>query len=190
MTTAAGGKRPLRRVGQFLAWMSHFEVATLVAMVPAIVIGAAVSNDSVWSWLSVGVLVFVLAATVGNVFHDMTWPCDFCYERFPLDAPGVAEKRRKELLRAHSRRLAINFGLVALGVGIAGPIVLKLLGVPGLLSAVCTTAPVYGWWAYMAFVRRTHRKFQPWCPICRGRDEGDDPIIIPVPTPPSAKIDA
>lgn len=174
------------RFGAFVAWLSHFEpwlIATLGVV--SLYIGFSATPGSYQSWFPTLFGVVVGLSMIGGYVHDRRWPCERCTERFPLDAPAEAARKRWALQFMHRsmKRTLLEIG-IAYAIMVGTPF---LLGIPlGYIGAI----PWYILWVTASYARWQHNKLQPWCPWYRRRDEDDDPIVIPEPTPPSAKVDA
>lgn len=161
-------------------------------MTTTAILNGLASESALTTMVTFVAVIIMVLAKVGDVHHERLWPCDRCAARFPLNAPALAERRRAILQRYHNKWLAAAVLGPMLMVLFAGPWVLRwTLGAEGVRSySSLWLIPMWPILAYFAWERHVHRKLQPWCPWCRRRDEDDDPIVIPEPTPPSAQVDA
>lgn len=167
----------------------HYEVAITFAFCPLFFLAQFLPKTQPYAtlgWaLPTALLFFLLLGQIlGWPVHWRRFYCEHCTSRFPVDAPVRAEKHRDALVRIHG---SFWTRVVLLTMGwIVGTAVLSLW----LPLAAYLTPLAWLVWGAKALAHRRHMLLQPWCPICRRRDEDDDPIVIPVPTPPSAKVDS
>lgn len=194
MTTAAGGASAEKTLFERVAlWAHHHDGYIWTAYVwSGVFVGVATSASPVWSpltlipWLP---WAFIPVSWIGDRLHMRKfWDCSFCHERQPLDAPAQGEHYRQTLINRHNMRRWLIMGVLALLATLAVPIV----GVPllGKVAGAFALVPIWAMLLYVSWATRKHDQLQPWCPICRRRDEGDDPIDIPAPTPPGARVEA
>lgn len=196
MTSAAAAGREPNRVVKWLAWLSHYDLHAIVGVIPIALIALVLPvNSSVQAWIVALPVLVMMFAISGRGFHEMIWPCDHCSARFPLNAPEQAQRRQATLRRYHKVRQTLIILGIALAVAIGGPRLLVSAVFNGDKAAtdpwtILLPLSVYPVLAYYAWERHVHDRLQPWCPWCRRRDEDDDPIVVPEPTPPSARVDA
>lgn len=191
VTTASGGSAP-KRMQAWLAWWSHFETPAMVVAGSLLVANSFVSYSAsaemavFWTVLFWALVAGCWATIVGNVAHDAIYPCDFCIERFPLDASAKAEQHDKALRAYHAQNLK---SLVAMFAIIAVVQFAFIWVLPRPWSAIGSLA----WWlasARLSWRNKLHRQLSPWCPQCRRGGGDDECACVPEPTPPSAKVDA
>lgn len=194
MTTAAGGGADEKRLFDHVAlWCHHHDAYVWTAWVwTAVIVNFATSGTPGFSWLSLVPWIpwtGVMLAMVGGRLHvDKFFDCAFCHERQPLDAPAQAERYRQTLINVHNKRRLIIIGVLVFLALIGLPLILTRLLGPGFGSV--GLLPMWIMMLHLGWSGRKHGQLQPWCPICRRRDEDDDPIDVPAPTPPGARVEA
>lgn len=111
----------------------------------------------------VALVTFVLGSWVLMRRHDHGL-CERCVAALPLNAAEVAARYRRRFWLAHHLgrpRVLIPYLTVLIGSNFA-----------------TTTAGRLGWaviqtsMIYLIMSYSTHRRLQPWCPWCRGGDDG------------------
>ena len=104
--------------------------------------------------------------------------CARCMEEVPVDAPGLAQCRRRPLRFFHFA--ATLLGILTMVVFIGSPAIFDVIAdgtvprayfIPG---DIWTFALIYAAWQ--------HHRLRPWCPYCRPWDEGGDeePVADPI----------
>jgi hypothetical protein len=90
--------------------------------------------------------------------------CEFCVSSMPLDAAEIASQLHRRFTLAHlgeRRQLVVGYLIVLVGAN-----GLLLIGPVGRVGwAIIESSMIYLVMAYSS-----HRRFQPWCPQCRGGD--------------------
>jgi hypothetical protein len=90
--------------------------------------------------------------------------CELCVKSMPLDAAEIAARMHRRFTLTHfgeRRELVLSYLVVLIGSN-----ALLLVGTPGRIGwAIIQSSMIYLVLAYSG-----HRKFQPWCPQCRGGD--------------------
>lgn len=128
--------------------------------------------DAWWQQLLTVVIgVITIAILLGGLFHSgLGFLCDICINRFPLDAPAQAEKRKKRLYAFHFRIKWFYraFLVYVLSGTIASPMGLARFWGNALMTL--SLAPMTYWYGY---VFRTHSELKPWCPYCRPNGGGE-----------------
>ena len=194
-----GGNREgwLYRVGM---WCGHYFI-TMMAVTFVFNIGAAVITpwlhgvpgfSTAQTWMGWVVAAATLLALLARVrYHDRNL-CPRCLNAVPFaDPDGAVRRHRRELRYAHAvtvRRLVA--AVVVLSAATALLSTSHWLGIPHLMgtvladSVLITVAVGLG---YSLWALRWHMRLQPWCPWCRRYDDGDEPPVVPDPTPPGVK---
>lgn len=193
VTTAAGGERRKTWFDQLCLACHHYDAWLWTAYVWTAILGnLMISPDAegLGFWVRSIPLLFIFAVALGILGrqkHYTFWDCERC-NSVEIDAPAQAERHRKRLISYHDKWWIIALGVLALAVQIGMPFLLvPLLGKQyGSFALI----PLWLFVLYTGWTGRLHNTLQPWCPICRRRDEGDDPIDVPAPTPPGARIEA
>lgn len=132
------------------------------------------------TWLDVGAGAALLACTITTIVHRRSSHlCVRCMDEFPADAPVRAEQRKTVLWFCH----AVTSGIgpaVSIGPAVALPVLAIVFGDPTLqrLARIPLDLLVFS----VAYASWLHHRLQPWCPYCRGWDEGGDPEPSPDPT--------
>lgn len=194
-TAAAGGASAEKTLFERLAiWCHHNEAYVWTAYFGTMVITGLTPSQASMYWVLFAIQhVFwagIPMSWVGDRLHMRKfWDCDFCKERMPLNAPEQGERYSQALINRHNGRRTLVLFLAAISVPIFMTFVLKPLLGPFTAFGI---VPLWALMMYFGWLDRKHDQLQPWCPICRRRgDDGDDhPVVVPEPTPPSAKVDA
>jgi hypothetical protein len=125
--------------------------------------------------LSVALITFVVASWLLMRRHDRGL-CEHCMAAMPLNPSELAVRYKRRFWLSHSGgqpRYVVPYFAVLIGSSF-------LPGQSGLLiwSFVQTSM------IYLILAYTTHRRLQPWCPLCSGGDGGreDDPVT-PDPVP-------
>lgn len=118
-----------------------------------------------------------LGVARGTIAHNKNL-CEPCLADMPLDGPAMAEKKARELRIFHSlyddRRMSVVLALPSvLGLGVWKIKSRKLSSAAYLALAMPDI--------YLAHIRRTHFKLEPWCPQCHPHDKDDDREDVPDP---------
>jgi hypothetical protein len=88
--------------------------------------------------------------------------CEICVQEMPLAAAEIAERLNRRFTLAHlaeRRELVLAYLVLLLGSN-----ALLLLGLPGRLGWALAQSSMI----YLVLSYSSHRRFQPWCPQCRG----------------------
>ena len=151
-----------RAVDRWGHWGSSVLIASIVAAIglgvrpppagsPYAIAGpVALFAIVIWSWLRMRE-------------HDRRL-CELCVKSMPLDAAEIAEQMHLRFTLAHlgeRRELVVGYLIVLIGSN-----GLLLLGPAGRIGwAIIQSSMIYLVMSYSG-----HRRFQPWCPQCRGGD--------------------
>lgn len=142
------------------------------AVVAAVGLGLYPPPAALQLTLPVALAVFVLACWLAMRRHDRGL-CEHCAAAVPLDAAHRAARYRLRFRAAHAGgqpRVVVVY-LAVLALANFAP------GIPGrILWAAAQLSLVY---ALRAAV--THRRLQPWCPLCRGGGVEDTVSTDPLP---------
>lgn len=158
-------------------------MTTLTHALPwMLALGLALRIASWFGWLTsvdLAAAVVILACSFATLLHQRSSHlCMRCMAEIPTDAPVQAQRRKTFLWFSHLmttgsglRRLlvpAIVIGLIGSHVG--SPAIQHLARIP--LDAILF-ATLYSSWL--------HHRLRPWCPYCRGWEDGGDPEPSPDP---------
>jgi hypothetical protein len=99
--------------------------------------------------------------------------CESCMMSMPLNPAEVASRHRLRFAVAHAL-VVKSVGLAYLAVVVGSDLVL----LPGSLVERIAWAIIQSTMVYLVLAYSSHRRFQPWCPQCRGghgdRDRDSD----------------
>jgi hypothetical protein len=96
--------------------------------------------------------------------------CEFCVQSMPLDAAEIAERMHRRFSVAHlGQRRELVLLYMTILVGSNG---LLLAGTIGHFVWALVQASMI----YLVLAYSGHRRFQPWCPQCRG---GEPKVLVP-----------
>jgi hypothetical protein len=162
----------------------HFSARILIAaIVVSIVLGLRPLPYSNPGALFVPLLLFivVIASAVLMRQHDRRL-CEQCLAAMPLNAAEMATRYHRRFAVTHlaeQPRMVVGYLLMLLGANLA------LLGTGVLphrveltLWAACQSTMIY-----LIVAHSTHRRLQPWCPQCSGRDGGGEWLTSTDPMP-------
>jgi hypothetical protein len=123
------------------------------------------------------ILAFALISWAAMRQHDRRL-CEICAASVPLNASEVAARHHLRFAVAHagSRRSLVVGYLVVL----AGSDVVLLSG--NEFQRICWGV-IQSSMIYLVLAYSTHRRFQPWCPQCRGGDGRQDHVADRGPAP-------
>jgi len=159
-------------------WGHHAAQILMFTIAGAIVLGAQpIGRTASGQVLSMTLACFVLATWLAMRQHDRRL-CEWCVQDLPLDVEGAANQARYRFRLAH---LGNNPGFVVpyLSILIATNF---LPGQTGrLVWAIAQSTMIY-----LVMASDSHRKLQPWCPICREGGGGSDRVEID-PTSPRGR---
>ena len=103
--------------------------------------------------------------------------CEPCMRSMPLDAAKTAERYKRRFRTVHlADNRTLVLGYVALLV--AGDVLWLRAGMSGRIVWAVVESSMF----YLVFCYSSHRRFQPWCPECRGGDTYVQPFV-PQPLP-------
>jgi hypothetical protein len=125
------------------------------------------------------VLAFALASWLAMRQHDRRL-CEICAAAVPLNASEIAARYHRRFAVAHAgshRSLVVAYLVV-----LAGSDVVLLDGTANLIERICWSL-IQSSMIYLVLAYSTHRRFQPWCPQCRGGDGRRDLVEGPGPVP-------
>lgn len=172
------GEAP-RSFDRFMAWLSHWQVH-LMAVIPVCgVLGLAVAPLAYLT--TVGIFVMVAGMIGEHYHHHRVYDCGRCAKEFPYDGSAQAERKARILWRAHH---VTPVGVAQILCLIGGLAFVLIVREPWAAPATYLT---YFPWAYLTYVRRTHNRLVPWCPLCQGRGGGGMREIVPDPQPTGEK---
>ena len=157
----------------------------------AVYIGSAIALAAL-EWVDGGVLdlavrtaaaVVMAVGLVRQKQHARGPLCEECIKGMPLNAGEQAQDQRRwrwTLAAFHyaygtDRRLAVT-GTVALVLLAAGSAPLYLYFVSSIppVLAHASMSVMAAMCGASTWAERTHNRFEPWCPYCRGNGEGAD----------------
>lgn len=168
MTTAASSGARENRFN----WVGHHSETLLVLSIVTSETARYLHTPGVFKWVFIALTALVI---VLGVRHDRLL-CERCIADWPLDGEQRAEKRRPlfglfHVMRNHG--ILFSLGLVA----IALPSFLVKQGWVEVASSLGVDLAVIALFG----VTVIHRRYQPWCPQCRGG--GGPKEVVPDPVP-------
>jgi hypothetical protein len=144
-----------------------------------------------WYWIDVAVGLTQLVCLILMLKHSRNL-CIWCINRVPDDAPVRANGNRKPLLWAHHY---IFSNLWFLGVWIVWSAFIAP-EIREYFYGETEIGDIPGRWIYlpgsflvvvMVYCWITHHRLGPWCPYCKGWEEGGEHEHTPVPDPSMLK---
>ena len=167
---AGGGRDFVRHYAFYVAVVTSIE-----SVVEAVI-------DIPWVPSFASLLVFSVAYWY-EVEHRQAL-CWRCADKIPVDIDAAVTRRRSQLIMIHRfntlmrtrRRFVIGsvvYVLVAFAIVKWAPEFIKF-GINLLI-------PIFI--IYFIWAARVHGRLMPWCPWCRGRDDGEDEVVEPTPDP-------
>lgn len=165
----SGWSRAMTALTHVLPWVLAVGLATRIA-----------SWFGLLTSLDLTVAVVILACSSATLLHQRSSHlCERCIAEVPADAPALAQRRKALLWFSH--QIATRIGIAGLlapavaigfvGTNFASPAIQHLARVP---LDVLLFASLYTSWL--------HHRLRPWCPYCRGWDEGGEPEPSPDPS--------
>jgi hypothetical protein len=130
--------------------------------------------------VSVAFIALLLVTWVEMRKHDRGL-CERCVADFPLNPAQAAETYRRRLETVHlmAERRAAAWYLVAILVACLLPVLAPApLKTPAMILWLAALASL----VYLVQSGQTHRRLQPWCPLC-GHQGGSDKVDTPEPMP-------
>lgn len=149
--------------------------SALAHALPYVLALAVPTRVASWFGLLNGVNTFVAIALLTcwgtALFHrHRDHLCARCMDDVPVDAPCLAQRRRRSLRFFH-------FSITVLGTFV----MVVLIGGPALFGVVTNGAvprayfiPGDIWTFWLIYTAWQHHRLRPWCPYCRPWDEGGD----------------
>jgi hypothetical protein len=124
------------------------------------------------------ILAFALISWRAMRQHDRRL-CEACARSMPLNMAEVAARYRLRFVVAHAVSVKwAAFSYLALLVGS------DLVLLPGAVNERLAWAAIQSTMVYLVLAYSSHRRFQPWCPQCRGghgeRDDSNDRGPVPL----------
>lgn len=181
--TAAFAERH-RWFDPLVSWTAHAAPAMWAVMVALYIASDIGLRDS---WLRILIAAVGISVCVVSGYTEVRHQhqlCARCADKIPLNGSQSAELVQWMLWASHNSFKVIMFTLGAqLGVSITVWI--------GWLPQIASNVALYGYLLMFAVTSQAHlihRVHRPWCPWCRGWSEGDEPDVVPEPTPPSKTV--
>jgi hypothetical protein len=119
----------------------------------------------------------VIASWLAMRQHDRKL-CEICAVAMPLNAAETASRYHRRFALAHAssnRRLIVGYLVILLGSNF-----FLIYGTEGRIAWAVVQSTMF----YLVLAYSSHRKYQPWCPQCRGGGGGDDDRVqAPDPLP-------
>lgn len=173
MTTR--GEPPLSRVVTFAAHAIPYVIVSAVAVRIASLIGLIPLY--VWIVLEIATLTSFVALFIHKITGAL---CLRCIRDSPLN-PELSVRQNKYFLRFEHRTfkqwmLIYMVCLICSIVPTNNGIMSVALALP---MDVLLFTQMWGFWI--------HHRLQPWCPYCRGWDEGGDEELVPDPDPAASR---
>jgi uncharacterized membrane protein len=187
-TAEQPGRRPLHALAMLIG---HY--STIVSPFGSLIIYATVIYRAVWMRpvnyffaviTLVAMAVFVVALLLKDFYHGRQL-CLRCLNAAPMLNPQAAVDRHINALRyVHFARVRAIL-LVALLIGSFTVSAGLLSGWPWPARAVLVAAATIGFVgvSYMDYASRMHQRLYPWCPWCKRRGFGGEPLPEPTPDP-------
>lgn len=159
------------REHRLITWLAHHRVATLLFWTLSILVRGVLGNDNP---VATGMWAVGISMAMVSIFADvwhMSILCTRCAAEIPADGGMQAEYHMATLRYRHNNKANLyswtsQLGLIALGVW----------WYPFMATAIGMQAAEH--WAL-----GVHRRLTPWCPWCKGWNDGDDTSVQPpVPT--------
>jgi len=139
-----------------------------------------------WTTTAVFGIVFI-AAILHQVLARI---CLRCMEEVPADAPVRAQRLRRVLWIDHrmaSVRVSLLVWLIPIGISAVLHYAFYQGVAPDEVADNWTSAPVTLQMLIVVYAMVLHHRLQPWCPYCKGWDEGGDHERTPTPDPTGVK---
>jgi hypothetical protein len=147
--------------------------AICVCIVVATAVGLWPLTGVLMTLVPLTVLVTVVLAWLAMRSHDRRL-CEHCVRALPLDAGRRAERYHRRFATVHlATHKPFLFGYLAVLIGVN-----LVPGTPGRVLWVAAQLSMI----YLIQSHVAHRRFQPWCPRCRGGG-GSDREDVPEPLP-------
>jgi hypothetical protein len=122
------------------------------------------------------ILAFALISWRAMRQHDRRL-CEACARSMPLNTAEVAARYRMRFAVAHAA--SVKWIVISYLVVLVGSDVVLL---PGAVNERLVWAAIQSTMVYLVLAYSSHRRFQPWCPQCRGgHGERDSEFRGPVP---------
>jgi hypothetical protein len=166
-----------------VARWGHFGAQLLIICIAAILaIGLRPPTPGTALAVLAPVTVFFVAGATWLAMraHDRRL-CEVCMAAMPLDASALAARYRRRFQVAHvgsHRMLVVAYLVVLVGSDVA----LR----DGMTQRLCW-ALIQSSMIYLVLACTSHRKYQPWCPQCRGGD-GTSSWTVPEPLPSGGRL--
>lgn len=190
MTTAADqpGRRPLHALAMLLGHYSE-----IISPVTSLIILVTVIYRAVWarpvnavsSTITVTIMAVVIATMLLKDFYHSRKLCLRCLKAAPMLDPQAAVDRHINALRrihfARWRTFLLATVLIVAYVASSAAVA----SWPWPARAVLVVAGLVGFVGslYMTYASFIHRRLYPWCPWCKRRGFGGEPLPEPTPDP-------
>lgn len=173
-------------------WFARIAHVVLPVMLVVMAMRAVNAFTNLPDWLMLANSVAWIVVIVTSTRHiQLARICLRCMEDVPADAPVRAQRRRPQLWFEHESRRVWVASLIC-GFIISTPVLLHWLLYRDLpdhdVHDNWTILPgdlVLALWIYGSVL---HHRLQPWCPYCRGWDEGGERERTPTPDPTGSKV--
>lgn len=162
----------------FWAWLAHHQMPIIFGAIGLGTLGVVI-DEPLSRAVAAGLMVMFMCSQSAVIRHTGIL-CGRCLERVPTNA-AVLVKRRDWALRLYhwqGRRALLILGLIIAAV------VVDWFVAPSGISWLSFT--VWPWFALSAATIRFHNRVAPWCPHCKGWDDGDH-AHAPDPMPTGTK---
>jgi hypothetical protein len=128
-------------------------------------------------WMPLGLFAVVIVSWLKMRQHDRRL-CELCVHAMPLNAAELAASMHRRFAVAHAgERRSVLIGYLVVLLGSNG------LLLAGMTGRICW-ALVQSSMIYLVLAYSSHRRFQPWCPNCRGGGHEDrESTVVPDPLP-------
>jgi hypothetical protein len=170
---AAMDAHGLPRSSRAAALLGHHACSVLCASIVAVVAVGLVPPPGVLAF-TVPVLLFgfVILTFLMMRQHDRGL-CEACVHSMPLNPAEQATRLHRRFWMAHTGsepRFLLPYLVVVIGSNFATSVPGRVLWAAATLSMI-----------YLLLSQSTHRKLQPWCPVCSGGGGGGEEVDT---TPP------
>jgi uncharacterized membrane protein len=129
--------------------------------------------------MSIAIVALMVATMVENRRHDRGM-CEVCVSEMPLNPAQAAESKLRRLTFVHlvsERQFGMIYLSFILGAMIVPFLVPSSLRIGAFVISTSAAASV----AYLMLSQATHRRLQPWCPLCG--DQGGSGVDQETPAP-------
>lgn len=173
--TNANGEPPMSRAATAFAHSLPALVLAALLFRAAYLLNIKLPAEA---WLDAGGSMLVLFGAVALAWHvKVGGLCLRCMRSAPLDPQRSVNRSRFFLWQLHWPRRLFWRVFLACEICVLASHLVNGIWVP-LLKVPLDVLFFSNFWGY-----RVHHRLTPWCPYCRGWDDGGEPELIPDPDP-------